>query len=130
VKRVHPFVYGHVVAAMLTGIAAGLSLEAAQAAGIGMAMLGAGAIVSSTVCWWKPGFDAPWWQLLIVAWLANPLMLIALGFLIVDFGCLTGDRKGWECLGAAMSVLVVGACIPPPVGGLLWRWWQRRRAAA
>ena len=100
VKRIHPFVYGHVVAALIVGAAAGATLDA-QAAVMGAVVLAAGAMVSSVVCWWKPGFEAPAWQLIPAAILANPLMLLALGFMAVDYECVVGSRRGWNCIGAA-----------------------------
>ena len=127
-RRIHPFVYGHVVAALIVGVAAGATLDA-QAAAMGAVVLMAGAIVSSVVCWWKPGFEAPAWQLVPVAILANPLMLLAQGFMVVDVECLVGSRKGWNCIGAAIAVMVAGVCLLPPFGGWLWRWWKRRAAA-
>lgn len=126
-RRVHPFVWGHVVAALIAGAAAGATLDA-QAAFVGGVLLTAGAVVSSLVCWWKPGFEAPAWQLVPAAILANPLMLLALGFLIVDVDCVVGNRKGWDCLGAAIAILVAGVCLLPPFGGWLWRSWKRRSA--
>jgi hypothetical protein len=129
VKRIHPFVYGHVVAALIVGVVAGAMVDA-QAAGMAAALMTAGAIVSSTVCWWKPGFEAPAWRLIPAAILANPLMLLALGYLAVDHECLTGGRRGLNCLGMAMAILVAGACLLPPFGGWLWRAWKRRSAQA
>jgi hypothetical protein len=129
VRRIHPFVWGHVVAALIAGAAAGATLDA-QAALIGGVLLTAGAIVSSLVCWWKPGFEAPAWLLVPAAILANPLMLLALGFLIVDADCVVGNRKGWDCIGAAVAVLVGGVCLLPAFGGWLWRSWKRRGALA
>ena len=192
-RRIHPFVYGHVVAALIIGVAVDATLNA-QAAGMGAAMLTAGAIVSSMVCWWKPGFEAPAWLLIpaailanplmllalgfmvvdadclvggktgwnclgaalltaaaivssVVCWwkpgfeapawllipaaiLANPLMLVALGFIAIDSGCLVGSKRGWDCLAAALAILVAGVCLVPPFGGWLWRWWKRRGAQA
>lgn len=127
VRRIHPFVWGHVVAALIIGVVAEASIDA-ETAGMGVALLTAGAIVSSVVCWWKPGFEAPAWQLIPAAILANPLMLLALGFMIVDSDCLVGNRRGWDCLGAAVAILVAGVCLLPPFGGWLWRWWKRRPA--
>ena len=123
-RRIHPFVWGHVVAALIVGVAAGATLDA-QAAGMGAVLMTAGAIVSSVVCWWKPGFEAPAWQLIPAAILANPLMLVALGFMVVDPNAWSAAR-GWNCLGAAIAILVAGVCLLPPFGGWLWRWWKRR----
>ena len=60
---------------------------------------------------------------------ANPLMLAALGFMAIDWECVAGLRRGWNCLGAAMAIVAAGLCLLPPFGGLLWRWWKRRKAA-
>ncbi len=125
-RLIHPFVVGHVVAALVVGTAGGLMLDA-QAAVLGAALFAAGAVVSSLICWWRPGLDASGWRLVPVAILASPLMLLALGFMAVDAGCLIGSRRGWQCLGAAIAVLVAGASLVPPFGGLLWRWWKGRR---
>ena len=129
-KRIHPFVWGHLAAAVIAGAGLGATLDA-QAAIMGGIMLAAGAVISSTVCWWKPGLDAPAWQLIPVAILANPLMLAALGYLLfIDLDCVLGNRRGWDCLGMAIAVMVAGVCLVPPLGGWLWRWWKRRVARA
>src|SRR2546422_408173 len=95
VKRIHPFVWGHIAAALIVGGGVGAALDA-QAAIMGAIMLMAGAVISSTFCWWKPGLDAPAWKLIPVAILANPLMLAALGYLLfIDFDCVIGNRRGW-----------------------------------
>ena len=127
-KRIHPVVWGHIAAAMIAGAGVGATLDV-QAAIMGAIMLAAGAVISSTVCWWKPGFEAPAWRLIPVAILANPLMLAAIGFMVVDYDCVVGSRKGWNCIGTAIAVLVAGVCLLPPFGGWLWRWWKRRRPA-
>src|SRR5581483_8515905 len=102
-RRIHPFIYGHVVAALIAGAVAGATLDA-QAAIMGAILLAAGAMVSSAVCWWKPGFEAPPWLLVPAAILANPLMLAALAFMAVDYECLVGSRGGWNCLGVAVAI--------------------------
>ena len=124
-KRIHPFVWGHIAAGLIVGAGVGITLDV-QAAIMGAIALMAGAVISSTFCWWKPGLEAPAWQLLPVAILANPLMLTALGFMAVDFDCVLGIKRGWNCLGAAIAMIVAGACFVPPFGGWLWRWWKRR----
>jgi hypothetical protein len=126
VRRIHPFVYGHVVAALVVGAAAGLALDM-QAAVMAAIALAAGAMISSVICWWKPGFEAPAWLLIPAAILGNPMMLAAIGFMVVDYECVVGSRKGLNCIGAAVAILVAGVCLLPPFGGLLWRWWKRSR---
>lgn len=124
-KRIHPFVLGQIAAGLIVGASVGATLDV-QAAIMGGIALMAGAVISSTFCWWKPGLDAPAWQLIPVAMLANPLMLVALGFMVVDIDCVLGTKRGWNCLGAAIAIIVVGVCLAPPFGGWLWRWWKRR----
>ena len=125
--RIKPFVMGHLVAALLVGAGAGAFL-AAEAMLIGGLGLLAGAIVSSLVCQWKPGVEAPGWQLWLVAVLANPVFLAALVFMALDWECVLGNRRGWGCLVAAMAIIAAGLCFLPPLGGLLWRSWKRYRA--
>jgi hypothetical protein len=128
VLRITPFVMGHLVAALLVGAAAGafLAAEAMLIGGIGML---AGAVVSSLVCQWKPGVEAPASQLWPVAVLANPVLLAALVFLALDWQCVVGLQRGWGCrLVAPMALIAASLCFLPPLGGLLWRAWKRHRA--
>ncbi len=120
---------GHLVGAVATGTAAGAFINAQASFIIAVGLL-AGAVVSSLVCQWRPGVEAPAWQIWPVAVAANPLMWAALAFMAADWECVLGLRRGWNCLTAAMAILTAGLCLLPPFGGLLWRWWKRRRAAA
>jgi hypothetical protein len=56
-------------------------------------------------------------------------MLAALGYMAAESDCLIGSRRGWDCLGAALAIIVAGLGLLPPDGGLLWRWWSRRSSA-
>jgi hypothetical protein len=125
--RIHPFVMGHLIGAVMTGAIAGAFINP-QAAFIGALALFGGALVSSFVCQWWPGVEAAAWRLWLAAVFTNPVVIAALGFMAVDWECLAGVRRGWHCLTAVMAMLVVGLCLLPPVGGLLWRWWKRRLA--
>ena len=98
--------------------------------GIGALALFGGALVSSYVCQWWPGVEAPAWKLWLVAVFANPVMLAALGFMAVDWACFVGTQRGWGCFVAALAILVAALCVLPPVGGLLWRSFKRWRAPA
>lgn len=62
-----------------------------------------------------------------MAILANPVMLAALVFMALDRDCLVGPYRAFNCLVAALAILVAGACLLPPFGGWLWRWWKRRK---
>ena len=125
--RIRPFVMGHLVAALLVGAGAGafLAAEAMLIGGLGML---AGAVVSSLVCQWKPGVEAPAWQLWPVATLVNPVFPAALYFMYLDWQCVVGLRWSWGCLVAVMAIIVAGLCFVPPLGGLVWRSWKRHRA--
>jgi hypothetical protein len=125
--RIRPFVMGHLVAALLVGAGAGafLAAEAMLIGGLGML---AGAIVSSFVCQWKPGVDAPAWQLWPVATLANPVFPAALFFVSLDWRCVAGLLRSWGCVVVTMAVIVASLCFVPPLCGLLWRSWKRYRA--
>ena len=127
--RIHPFVMGYLIGAVMTGAIAGAFINP-QAAFIGAVALFGGALVSCFVCQWRPGIEAAAWKLWPVAVFANPVMLVAVGFMAVDWECVVGTRRGWNCLVAAMAILVAGLCLLPPVGGLLWRGWKRWRAPA
>lgn len=120
---------GHLIGAVMTGAIAGAFVNPQAAFFGGLALLG-GAIVSSFVCQWRPGVEAAAWKLWSVAVLANPIMIAALAFMVHDWQCVLGTHRGWDCLEAAMAIVTACLCLLPPVGGLLWRWWKRHRAAA
>ena len=128
-KQVPPFVVGYVVASFLIGAGVGITMDL-QAAVFGAGLLVGGALVACLLCWWLLGFEAPWWQLLLAALFTNPTFVVALFFVIYDMGCLTGGRRGWECLGAALAIVTGGGALLTPLGGLAWRWWKRRNSAA
>jgi hypothetical protein len=126
VRRIPPFVYGNVVGGLITGIGVGAFLDL-KAVLIFSSVLAANAAIVSLICWWKPGFEAAAWKLWLMASLANPLMLTALGFTIDQYECLIGRKTGWNCMFAGIGPLVAGVCLAPPVAGLVVRWWTRRR---
>ena len=127
--RIHPFVMGQLIGAAMTGAIAG-AFVSPQAAFIAAVALLGGAIVSSFVCQWRPGVEAAGWKLWAVAVLANPIMIAALAFMAHDWQCVLGLHRGWDCLAAAMAIVAACLCLLPPLGGLLWRWWKGRLAAA
>ena len=127
--RIHPFVMGHLIGAVMVGSMAGAFVSPQVSLIAGLALF-TGALVSCFVCQWRPGVEAPAWQLWPVAVFANPLMIAALAFMAADWQCVIGARRGWGCLEAALAILAAGLSLVPPFGGLLWRWWKRRRASA
>ena len=127
--RIRPFVVGHLVGAVMAGGIAGAFASPRVAFMAALVMLG-GAIVSSLICQWRPGVDAAAWKLWVVAVLANPVMIAALGFMAHDWQCVVGERRGWDCIAAAMAITAACLSLLPPLGGLLWRWWKRRGAPA
>ena len=127
--RIHPFVMGHLISAVMTGSIAGFFINAEAAFITGVSLAG-GAVVSSFVCQWRPGVDAGGGKLWAVAVLANPIMIAALAVMALDWQCVVGARRGWDCVAAAMAIVAACRCLVPPLGGLLWRWWRRRSPAA
>ena len=126
-RRIHPFVYGHVIGAFLVGAVAGAFLDL-KAVLVFSSLLAANAAIGSLVCWWRPGFEAAWWKLWPVATFANPMMLAAIAFSINQYDCLTGQQSGWNCMLSDVGPLTVAACLPSPIIGLAARWWKRRTA--
>ncbi|HYR65038.1 MAG TPA: hypothetical protein VEP47_02860 [Reyranella sp.] len=111
-RRIHPFVVGHVIGAAITGVVAGAFLDW-QAVVSFSAVLALNAVIGSLVCWWRPGFEAAGWKLWLMASFANPLMVAAIAFsLDHDVGPLTA-----------------ATCLPSPLVGLAARWWRKRRPA-
>lgn len=127
--RVHPFTLGHLIGAVIVSGATGLFLPDPLSALKMVAVFVLGVAVSSFVCQWRPGTEAAGWKLWVVAVLANPVMLLSLGFMAVDWECLAGIRRGWGCFAVAIAIPVAAGCLLPPLFGLAWRWWKRRLAA-
>lgn len=126
--RIHPFTLGQLIGAVVVSGAAGMFLPDALSALKMVGVFVLGVAVSSFVCQWRPGIDAPGAKLWLVAVLTNPVMLLSLGFMAVDWECLAGIRRGWQCFAAAIAIPVAVACLLPPLVGLTWRWWKRRVA--
>lgn len=127
-RRLSPFVVGQVLGALLIGAIGGsfLDLRAIFTFAIAMAV---GAAASAIVCRWWPGYDAAGWRLWLTGALANPLLLVALGFSVDSYECLLGKRTGWNCMFADIGPLVAGICLLPPLLGLAVRWLLRRTSA-
>jgi hypothetical protein len=125
VRALSPFVYGHILGALLIGAVVGSFVEFRGILAFGTAMA-VGAAVSAIVCRWWPGFDAPGWRMWLTGALGNPLLLVAVGFSIDSYECLLGTRQGWDCMLSDIGPLVIGVCLLPPILGLGLRWlWGR-----
>ena len=127
-RRIHPFVLGHVIGAAITGVVAGAFLDWTAVATFS-SLLAANAAIGSLVCWWRPGLGAAGWKLWLTASFANPLMVAAIAFSLDQYNCLLGRQTGWNCMFADVGPLTAAACLPSPLIGLLARWWRRGRAA-
>ena len=126
-RALSPFVYGQVLGALLVGAVCGsfLDLRAIFTFAIAMAV---GAAASAMVCRWWPGYSAAGWRLWLTGAIANPLLLVALGFSIDSYECLLGRRTGWNCMFADIGPMVVGVCLLPPLFGVGLRWlWGRQQ---
>jgi hypothetical protein len=119
---------GHLIGAVVVSGAVGAFLPNAQFALIMVLVFVAAAAVSSFICQHWPGLEAPAWKLWLTAVFANPVMLSALGAMAVDWDCVVGLRRGWNCLAAAIAIVVAGGCLLPSLFGLAWRAWKRRGA--
>lgn len=128
-KRVAPFVLGHVIAAFVAGAIVGAFLDL-RAVATFSSILAAGAAVSALVCWRWPGFAAAAWKLWLIGVLANPLFVLATAISIDEYECLLRRRTGWNCMFTDLGPMIAGICLLPPIGGLLWQRWKRRRAPA
>ena len=128
-RRIHPFVLGHVFGAFVVGVASGAALDL-KAVMVFSSLLAANAAIGSLVCWWRPGLDAAAWKLWLMATFVNPLMLSGIAYSIDQYDCLLGGRTGWDCMFSDVGPLVVAACLPSPLIGLAVRWWKRRPVVA
>ena len=122
-RRIHPFVWGHVLGALVVGAVSGAFLDA-KAVMTFSSLLAANAVISSLVCWWRPGFEAAGWKLWLVATFANPLILAGIAFSIDQWGCLFKPIKGWSCMFSDLGWMATAACLPSPLIGLAVRWWK------
>jgi hypothetical protein len=65
----------------------------------------AAAAIAGFVCRWWPGLAATWWRLWLAAWLFNPVVILALGYVLTEHECLLGQSRGWQCMGLGLVVL-------------------------
>ena len=110
---IHPFVWGHVIGALIVGAVSGSFLDV-KAVFTFSGLLAANAAISSLVCWWRPGLDAAGWKLWLTATFANPMMLAAIAFTIDQYDCLMGGPAD-GCMLASVGPMTVEACLPSPL---------------
>ena len=128
-RRIPSFVYGHVLGAMLMGVAAGAVLDA-RAVAVFSGIMGISAAASAFVCRYWPGFAGPGWQLWIAGVVGNPMFLVAGYFAYQELDCLIGKKTGWSCLFSDVYPMLMGACLVPPLFGLVVRWLPGLRPKA
>ena len=116
-----PFIFGHIVGALLIGAVGGALINTASIESFSIIMVVAAA-ASATVCRWWPGYDGPWWQLWFAGAGTNPLLLVAVSFSLDAADCVVGVRTGRGCLFSDIGPLVVGVCLVPPLFGIGLRW--------
>jgi len=130
VRRIPPFVYGHMLSALLIGFVVGAAFLDLKAVAMFGGVMAAGALVSALVGWRWPGLGGAGWKLWLVCAIANPLFLVAAYFAIQDWDCLVGTKTGWSCLLVEVEPQIMGTCFVPPLFGLAVRWVARRFAQA
>ena len=126
-RRIPPFVCGHVLSALLLGFVGGALLNL-TALLIFCGVMAGSALASAFVCWLWPGFAGPGWQLWLVGAIANPLVLVAAFLAYQNLDCLIGQKTGWDCMFSEAYPMVMAICLVPPVVGLAVRRLAGRRA--
>ena len=120
--RIPPFVWGHLLGALIVGLVAGAFFDL-EAMMVFPAVSIGGAIASTLLCWWWPKFDAAAWKVWLVATFANPLMLASLIWSVIQRKCLIDGNGGWDCMFADVGPFVAALCLPAPLIGLAVRRW-------
>jgi len=126
VRRIHPFVLGHIGGALVAGAVAGTFLDALAVVTFAGVLAG-NALLVTLICWWRPGLNASGWKLWLTASLANPLVLAGAVWSALQYECLVGKKSGWNCLLDDVGPFVVGMGLLPPLFGLAARGLMRRR---
>ena len=95
---------------------------------VALASLGAalGAAIAGFACRRWPGLAAPAWRLWLAAWLFNPVVIVALGYVVSQHECLLGQSRGWQCMGLALVVLASPLTLLPPTVAVIAHVIARR----
>lgn len=118
-RALSPFAIGQIVGALVVGVVAGSLIGAVLTVAVLMLL---GAAASATVCRFSPGYDAAGWRLWLTGVVANPLVIVVIGFSIDEYDCYLGNRSGWSCMFADVGPMVAGLCLLPPLFGVGLRW--------
>lgn len=115
------FDIAHVIAAALASAVPLLVFLGSPGDGESLGIVGlctlaavAGAAIAGIVCRWWPGLAAAGWRLWLAAWLFNPVVILALGYVLSQYECLLGQVRGWGCMGLALVVLASPATLIGP----------------
>jgi hypothetical protein len=103
--------------------------------GLGMVLLctlaaAAAAAIAGLACRWWPGLAASWWRLWLAAWLFNPVVIVAVGYVASQHACLLGQSRGWQCMGLALVVLASPLTLLAPTVAVIAHLIARRATAA
>ena len=90
----------------------------------------AGAAIACFVCRWWPGLAASWWRLWLGAWLFNPVVILALGYVLTQHECLLGQTRGWQCMGLGLVVLASPLTLIGPTVAVIAHAIARRPTVA
>lgn len=86
----------------------------------------AGAAIAGLLCRRWPGLSAPGWRLWLAAWLFNPTLLLGLVYILSEYECVFGLRRGWGCLSPALVVLASPLTLIAPTVGVIVHLIARR----
>ena len=86
----------------------------------------AGAAIAGLLCRRWPGLSVPGWRLWLAAWLFNPTLLLGLVYIVSEYECVFGLRRGWGCLSPALVVLASPLTLIAPTVGVIVHLIARR----
>jgi hypothetical protein len=90
----------------------------------------AAAAIACLVCRWWPGLAAAGWRLWLALWVFNPVVLLALGYVVSQHECLLGQSRGWHCMGLALVVLASPLTLIAPTVAVIAHGIARRPKVA
>jgi hypothetical protein len=93
---------------------------------LGVLAAAAGAAIACLACRWWPGPAGSWWRLWLAAWLFNPVVIAAMGYVLSQNACLLGQSRGWQCMGLALVVLASPLTLIAPTVAVITHAISRR----